>query len=144
MNSIPQWAELTPSYGRDYSSAAKAKADFLAGKDFTLAATGQQMSITDVDLSITVYLRYAKLTKFTPVTVTMKMLSEARTYRELAQRFPVDSRVHLNADVLGVEAGTRGKVRSTGLNNVVVQFDGLAGPIDVLPGSLSVVRQKGV
>lgn len=81
MNSIPQWAELTPSYGRDYTSAAKAKADFLAGKDFTLAATGQQMSITDVDLSITVYLRYAKLTKVTPVTVTMKMLSDAREAR---------------------------------------------------------------
>lgn len=80
--SIEQWAELTPSYGRDYTSAAKAKADFLAGKDFTLARTGQQMSILDVDLSITVMLRYAKLTKVTPVTVTMKMLSDARAARQ--------------------------------------------------------------
>lgn len=81
---IEQWAELTPSYGRDYTSAAKAKADFLAGKDFTLARTGQQMSILDVDLSITVMLRYAKLTKVTPVTVTMKMLSDAREATRLA------------------------------------------------------------
>jgi hypothetical protein len=76
--SIEQWAELTPSYGRDYTSAAKAKAGFLSGQDWTLARTGQQMSITDVDLSITVMLRYAKLTKVTPITVTMKMLSDAR------------------------------------------------------------------
>ena len=75
---IPQWAELTPSYGRDYTSAAKAKADFLSGKDFTWAATGQQMSITDCDLGSTVYLRYKKLTQLTPVKITMKMLSDAR------------------------------------------------------------------
>lgn len=80
--SIPQWAELTPSYGRDYTSAAKAKADFFAGKDFTFAATGQQMSILDCDLGSTVYLRYKKLTQLTPVTVTMKMLSDARATQE--------------------------------------------------------------
>lgn len=81
MTGIPQWAELTPSYGRDYTSAAKAKADFLAGKDFTLAATGQQMSITDCDLGSTVYLRYKRLTQLTPVKITMKMLSDAMASR---------------------------------------------------------------
>lgn len=98
---IQQWEELTPSYGRDYKSAAAVKADFLAGKDFTLARTGQQMSILDVDLSLTVYLRYAKLTKVTPVTVTMKMLSDARTAQELLRAGVQGSNVQAHTDALG-------------------------------------------
>ena len=30
------YTALTPAYGRDYHSAAKAKGDFLAGRDFVL------------------------------------------------------------------------------------------------------------
>lgn len=98
---IPQWAELTPSYGRDYKSAAAAKADFFAARDFTLAATGQQMTILDCDLGSTVYLRYAKLTKVTPVRITMQMLSDARTAQELLRAGVQGSNVQAHTNVLG-------------------------------------------
>ena len=64
---------LTPSYGRDYKSARAIKADFEAGKDFTIASfgpyMGRQCSIRDIDKGQTVTLRYAKLTKCVVVTV---------------------------------------------------------------------------
>jgi hypothetical protein len=75
MSGIPQWSELTPAYGRDYKSAAAAKADLLAGRDFCLAATGQYCSLRDCDLGSTIYLRYDSLRKVTPVRITMAMLS---------------------------------------------------------------------
>ena len=75
MSGIPQWSEFTPAYGRDYTSAAAAKADFIAGLDFRLASTGQYASLRDCDLGSTVYLRYARLTKLTPVKITFAMLS---------------------------------------------------------------------
>jgi hypothetical protein len=75
MSGIPQWSEFIPAYGRDYTSAAKAKADFLAGLDFKLASTGQYATLRDCDLGSTVYLRYRKLTQVTPVKITFAMLS---------------------------------------------------------------------
>jgi hypothetical protein len=63
---------LTPSYGRDYKSAKAVKADFEAGKDFTIASIGpdmgRQCSIRDLK-GKTVTLRYAKLTKCVVVEV---------------------------------------------------------------------------
>lgn len=64
---------LTPAYGRDYRSAADAKADFDAQKDFVVAdmlspwcgryATKAELSKDYVEVRI----RYAKLTKVTIV-----------------------------------------------------------------------------
>jgi hypothetical protein len=52
---------VTPAYGRDYKSAAKAIADWKDGKDFKLAMTGQYCSIRDgID---DVWIRYDRLTK---------------------------------------------------------------------------------
>jgi hypothetical protein len=50
----------TPAYGRDYTSAAAALADWNAGKDFRDARTGQYLSIRD-DVPCSVWLRFNKL-----------------------------------------------------------------------------------
>jgi hypothetical protein len=67
---LPNFSELTPSYGRDYTSGKDAKAAFLAGKDFTLAATGQQTSIADVAPGGTVLLRFKRNTGVVSLKVT--------------------------------------------------------------------------
>ena len=58
---------LTPSYGRDYKSAKAVKADWEAGKDFTIASIGpdmgRQCSKSDLPAGTSVTLRYAKLRK---------------------------------------------------------------------------------
>ena len=68
MATLPNYAELTPSYGRDYMSAAKAKEGFRSGEDWTLAETGQQTSIRDLEVGTTVLLRYKRLTGVTTIT----------------------------------------------------------------------------
>ena len=67
---VPQWSELTPRYGRDYTKKADVVADFLAGKDFTFAATGQACSIRDVQPGTSVLLRYKRHTMVTTLKVT--------------------------------------------------------------------------
>lgn len=49
-----------PAYGRDYTSAAAALADWNAGKDFRDARTGQYLSIRD-NVPCEVWLRFNKL-----------------------------------------------------------------------------------
>jgi hypothetical protein len=57
---------VTPAYGRDYSSRAKALADWHAGKDFVVALTSQYISKRDAsDLGLEVWIRYDKLRKLT-------------------------------------------------------------------------------
>jgi hypothetical protein len=43
--------ELTPGYGRDYKSKKEILADWLAGKDFVLASTGQYINRQDAETS---------------------------------------------------------------------------------------------
>ena len=52
---------LVPAYGRDYKSAAAVKADWEAGKDFQIAATGQYCSVRNGIPDV--WLRYNNLTK---------------------------------------------------------------------------------
>lgn len=73
MNGIANWSEATPSYGRDYTTAKAVKDDFLAGKDFTLASTGQQFTIRDLAPGTTVLLRYKRKTGVTPFKLTHTM-----------------------------------------------------------------------
>jgi hypothetical protein len=63
---------IGPAYGRDYSSAAKAKADFLAGKDFSMLSIdqgGAYCSRSDFAPGTVVNLRYKKLMSATCVKV---------------------------------------------------------------------------
>lgn len=52
------YISAVPAYGRDYKTQAQVKADWLAGKDFKDARTGQYLSIRDVandpDLHVTI------------------------------------------------------------------------------------------
>ena len=66
--------ELTPAYGRDYKSKKDAIADWLAGKDFIVAATGQYAN--KQDLPEPVLLRYAKLTRVCVSQAGMLKVSE--------------------------------------------------------------------
>jgi hypothetical protein len=59
---------LTPAYGRDYTSAAKASTDFFAGKDFKLQPEDQYCAIFDFEPGTQVVLRYNKLRNTTTVT----------------------------------------------------------------------------
>jgi hypothetical protein len=52
---------VTPAYGRDYKSAAAARADWNAGKDFRIALSGQYCSIRDNIPDVLI--RYNRLTK---------------------------------------------------------------------------------
>lgn len=68
---------LTPAYGRDYSSAKAAKADFYAGKDFIVndfhdPYDGKPVNIQDLRQTETrrVTLRFSSLRKVTVVDVT--------------------------------------------------------------------------
>lgn len=60
---------LTPAYGRDYTSAAKASADFFNSKDFKLQPEDQLCSILDFTPGTLVVLRYNKLRNTTTVSV---------------------------------------------------------------------------
>jgi len=63
---------LIPAYGRDYTTAKKAKADWKAGKDFIIANThhpfdGKPMSINATLPGERFLLRFSRLTKITQV-----------------------------------------------------------------------------
>ena len=51
---------LLPAYGRDYKSKKAVLADFNAGLDFVMAATGQYCSIHDCNAGWVIQLRYNK------------------------------------------------------------------------------------
>ena len=57
---------VTPAYGRDYSSRAKALADWHAGKDFIVALTNQYISKRDAT-GLEVWIRYDKNRKLVKV-----------------------------------------------------------------------------
>jgi len=56
----------TPAYGRDYKSVSAVKADWLAGKDFRDAMTGQYLSIRDA-IPGEIWVRYSQLKKVVQV-----------------------------------------------------------------------------
>jgi hypothetical protein len=62
---------LVPAYGRDYKSAAEAKADFLAGKDFVYQNFDgcTYCSVADFAPGTIASLRYKKLTNVVNCTV---------------------------------------------------------------------------
>ena len=67
-------ATLTPAYGRDYNSAAAAKADFEAGKDFIYLDmfspyNGKPCNINDLPKGSTVRIRYKQKTMVTTAKV---------------------------------------------------------------------------
>ena len=59
--------ELTPAYGRDYTSAKAVKADWEAGKDFKIATFGSNMgryvNKDDAPKGATLQIRYKRLTQ---------------------------------------------------------------------------------
>jgi hypothetical protein len=61
------WFEVTPAYGRDYTTAKAAKADWNEGKDFLDPSTGRYMSKrnADADPSMHVIIRYSQNRKVT-------------------------------------------------------------------------------
>ncbi len=68
-------ATLTPAYGRDYPSAKAAIADFLAGKDFSLASLfhgSGYVSRRDFEPLDRVTIRFSKLRKVCVHTVAGK------------------------------------------------------------------------
>ena len=64
--SIPNYCELLPAFGRDYKTGKAAKADWQANKDFRIAATGQLINKEQVEKGKTVLLRFNRRTKVTP------------------------------------------------------------------------------
>jgi hypothetical protein len=64
---------VTPAYGRDYTSAKSAKADWAAGKDFIIADIfdrydGKPINKQDADgAGITIMIRFNSLRKTTQV-----------------------------------------------------------------------------
>jgi hypothetical protein len=55
------WIEVTPAYGRDYTTAKAAKADWNADKDFRETATGSYINKSGAArLGLSVTIRYAK------------------------------------------------------------------------------------
>lgn len=69
---LPNYAEVSPAYGRDYKSARAATADFKAGKDFIYhgAAGSTYTSIRDAAVGEVVLLRYDNQRKVTSYRVT--------------------------------------------------------------------------
>lgn len=60
------WIEVEPAYGRDYTTAKAAKADWNEGKDFRETSTGSYITKDEAKkqgLSVTI--RYAKSLKVT-------------------------------------------------------------------------------
>lgn len=82
---LPNFAELTPAYGRDYKSARAATADFKAGKDFVYHGIGGSTytSIRDAAVGEVVLLRYDNQRKVTSYRVTAS--DALRAEREAAR-----------------------------------------------------------
>ena len=64
---------VSPAYGRVYTSAKAAKADWAAGKDFTMENVGRYMgkpcSIRDFPEGDTMEIRYGKNGRLTELTI---------------------------------------------------------------------------
>ena len=66
------WIEVTPAYGRDYTSAKAAKADWKAGKDFIIQCVmhpddGRYINKDHGAPTLKIIIRYNQLTKVTNV-----------------------------------------------------------------------------
>lgn len=62
------YIEVTPAYGRDYTTAKAAKQDWKDGKDFRDTVTGSYVNIEDAKrLDLKVIIRFAKNLKVTSV-----------------------------------------------------------------------------
>lgn len=62
------YIEVTPAYGRDYTTAKAAKQDWKDGKDFRDTVTGSYVNIEDAKrLDLKVSIRFAKNMKVTSV-----------------------------------------------------------------------------
>jgi hypothetical protein len=60
------WIEVTPAYGRDYTTAKAAKADWKDGKDFRETSTGSYVTKAEAEAQgLSVTIRYGKLLKVT-------------------------------------------------------------------------------
>lgn len=60
------WIEVEPAYGRDYTTAKAAKADWAAGKDFRETSTGSYITKAEAEKQgLSVNIRYAKSLKVT-------------------------------------------------------------------------------
>lgn len=60
------WIEVVPAYGRDYTSAKAAKADWNDGKDFRETSSGSYVTKAEAErLGLSVTIRYAKSLKVT-------------------------------------------------------------------------------
>lgn len=60
------WIEVSGAYGRDYTTAKAAKADWKEGKDFRDTASGSYVTKGEADrLGLSVIIRYAKNLKVT-------------------------------------------------------------------------------
>jgi hypothetical protein len=60
------YIEVSGAYGRDYTSAKAAKADWAAGKDFAIQTIGNRGYINKADADragVKVMIRYARMTK---------------------------------------------------------------------------------
>lgn len=60
---MPYYQTVVPAYGRDYTSKAKALADWNDGKDFRMEPQGSYISKREKPADMIVNIRYAKLTK---------------------------------------------------------------------------------
>jgi hypothetical protein len=67
MSTLPTYVEVVPAYGRDYRSAAAAKADWSRGVDFLETSSQRYMSKRDCDRdpNLRVVIRYADQRKVT-------------------------------------------------------------------------------
>lgn len=62
------YIEVTPAYGRDYTTAKAAKQDWKEGKDFRDTVSGSYVNIEDAKrLDLKVIIRFAKNMKVTSV-----------------------------------------------------------------------------
>lgn len=60
------WIEVTPAYGRDYTTAKAAKQDWKDGKDFRETSSGSYITKAEAEkLGLSVTIRYAKSLKVT-------------------------------------------------------------------------------
>lgn len=78
MAGLPNYAELTPSYGRDYRTASAAIAAFKGGEDWTYAPTRQQTSIRDTVPGEAVILRFDRDRKVTSLRITPALYRAAQ------------------------------------------------------------------
>jgi hypothetical protein len=60
------WIEVSPAYGRDYTTAKAARADWNDGKDFRETSSGSYITKAEAErLGLSVNIRYSKSLKVT-------------------------------------------------------------------------------